>query len=266
MERIPLITERINQSDILNPLHLVSISGVNKKPPSMDQEQVIKCFGIAVTCNWWKEIILIFLLDNDVFVSILITAMNILCYENWTHPPPPSAAYIRRWTGSALVQVMTCRLSGAKPWPEPILPHCQLDTWEQILGLFHKNAFETPVWEMAAILSRREMSFNDKSYKCMPCSLRYYRFGKYIRCYNTIKGEHWLIRECRIDLLYLICVNTITTTPTLTCLRWSKRRTVTLAKWLGAVDSLMQMNYCLVWSAIVLRACLLSYHVIIMFG
>ena len=45
--------------------------------------------------------------------------------------PPPSAAYMRRWNGSALVQVMACRLSGAKPLPEPMLPYCQLDPWEQ---------------------------------------------------------------------------------------------------------------------------------------
>ena len=34
---------------------------------------------------------------------------------------PPSAAYMRQWTGSALVQVMAWRLFGAKPLPEPML-------------------------------------------------------------------------------------------------------------------------------------------------
>ena len=33
----------------------------------------------------------------------------------------PSATYMRQWTGSALVQIMACRLIGAKPLPEPIL-------------------------------------------------------------------------------------------------------------------------------------------------
>ena len=45
---------------------------------------------------------------------------------------PPSAAYMRQWTGSTLVQVMACRLFGAKPLPEPMLDYCQLDPWEQI--------------------------------------------------------------------------------------------------------------------------------------
>ena len=44
---------------------------------------------------------------------------------------PPSAAYMRPWTSSALVQIMACRLSGAKPLPEPMLPYCYLDPWEQ---------------------------------------------------------------------------------------------------------------------------------------
>ena len=38
---------------------------------------------------------------------------------------------MRPWTGSTLVQVIACRLFGAKPLPEPMLPYCQLDLWEQ---------------------------------------------------------------------------------------------------------------------------------------
>ena len=40
---------------------------------------------------------------------------------------PPSGAYMRRWTGSALAQVMVCRLFGAKPLPEPMLTYSQFD-------------------------------------------------------------------------------------------------------------------------------------------
>ena len=39
----------------------------------------------------------------------------------------PSPAYMRQWTGSALFQLMACRLFGAKPLPEPMLALCQLD-------------------------------------------------------------------------------------------------------------------------------------------
>ena len=76
---------------------------------------------------------------------------------------PPSAAYMRQWTGSALVQIMACRLSGAKPLPEPMLPYCQLDPWEQTsvefesgeIKPFHSQKFvEIVICEMVAILSR----------------------------------------------------------------------------------------------------------------
>ena len=40
---------------------------------------------------------------------------------------PPSAAYMHQWIGSALVQIMDCRLYGAKPLSEPVLGYCQLD-------------------------------------------------------------------------------------------------------------------------------------------
>ena len=43
----------------------------------------------------------------------------------------PGIAYMRRWTGSALVQIMACRLSGTKPLPEPMLTYCWLDHMEQ---------------------------------------------------------------------------------------------------------------------------------------
>ena len=38
-----------------------------------------------------------------------------------------SAAYMRQWNGSALVQIMACRLFGTKPLSEPVLTCCQLD-------------------------------------------------------------------------------------------------------------------------------------------
>ena len=49
---------------------------------------------------------------------------------NETHLP--SAAYMGPWTGSALAQIMACRLFGTKPLPEAMLANCQWDSWEQI--------------------------------------------------------------------------------------------------------------------------------------
>ena len=38
---------------------------------------------------------------------------------------PFSAAYMRRWTLSALVQIVACRLNGPKPLSKPVLTYCQ---------------------------------------------------------------------------------------------------------------------------------------------
>ena len=75
---------------------------------------------------------------------------------------PPSAAYMRQWISSLLVQIMTCRLLGPKPLCNPVLGHCQLDSKVQTSMKFNQNiilcihliAFDNIVCEMAAILSR----------------------------------------------------------------------------------------------------------------
>ena len=43
----------------------------------------------------------------------------------------PSAAYVRQWIVSALVQIMACRLFGGKPLSKLMLDYHQLDTPEQ---------------------------------------------------------------------------------------------------------------------------------------
>ena len=43
----------------------------------------------------------------------------------------PSVAYKHQWIGSALVQIMACRLLGAKPLSKPMVTYCQLDLREQ---------------------------------------------------------------------------------------------------------------------------------------
>ena len=60
---------------------------------------------------------------------------------------PPSAAYIRQWTGLSLVQIMACRLLGAKPLHEPLLVYCQLDSWEQISVKFKSEFYHFHSWK-----------------------------------------------------------------------------------------------------------------------
>ena len=53
----------------------------------------------------------------------------------------PSAAYMHQWIGSALVQIMACRLLGAKPLFQSVLAYCQLDSREQISVKFESEFF-----------------------------------------------------------------------------------------------------------------------------
>ena len=43
----------------------------------------------------------------------------------------PSDAYMLPQPRTALVEIMACRLFGAKPLSEPMLEYCQFDPWEQ---------------------------------------------------------------------------------------------------------------------------------------
>ena len=48
---------------------------------------------------------------------------------------------MRRSTGSSLVQAMACRLFSAKPFPEQVLPYCQLNPWERISVKFKSEFY-----------------------------------------------------------------------------------------------------------------------------
>ena len=71
---------------------------------------------------------------------------------------------------------MAWRRTGAKPLPEPILAYCQLDSWEQISMtfesqlpfLFKKIHLKMSSAKMAAILTRKETSFNPLMYNSFP--------------------------------------------------------------------------------------------------
>ena len=67
---------------------------------------------------------------------------------------PPNAPYMPPWTGSALAQIMACRLFGARPLSKPMLfffvnwtPMNKLQwNFNQNTKLFiHENAFESPL-------------------------------------------------------------------------------------------------------------------------
>ena len=51
----------------------------------------------------------------------------------------PSAAYMRQWIGSALVQIMACRLFGTKPLSKPVLGYYRMDPYEHTSVKFESN-------------------------------------------------------------------------------------------------------------------------------
>ena len=107
---------------------------------------------------------------NRTFISmhLLTESLIINCgsytwmISDYVNSSPPSAAYMRQWTGSALAQIMAWRLYGAKPLSESMLAYCQSHPKQHVqwnfiwhLNIFiQENAFEHVVCEMVAILSR----------------------------------------------------------------------------------------------------------------
>ena len=77
------------------------------------------------------------------YIHVYVSGYNL--HTDYTPPNPylisPSAAYMRQWTGSSLVQLMACRLIGAKPLPEPVLAYCHLDSWKHISVKFESEVY-----------------------------------------------------------------------------------------------------------------------------
>ena len=69
----------------------------------------------------------------------------------------PNAAYIRQWTGSALVHIMACCLFGTKPLTEPMLTYYQLHPLEQNQVKSNRNTklFKNVVCKLLNIQGRR---------------------------------------------------------------------------------------------------------------
>ena len=81
------------------------------------------------------SVILVHYLLSAIWAIICLgiaSSLNQYMYRYWFTARWKLAPYTRQWTGSAFVQVIACRLFGAKPLPEPMLANCQMDSWEQI--------------------------------------------------------------------------------------------------------------------------------------
>ena len=76
---------------------------------------------------------------------------------------PPSATYMRRWIGSAFIQIMTCRLFGAKPLSSQCWVIVNLTLRNNFSDIFflntkpliYENTFKISVCEMVPFCRRR---------------------------------------------------------------------------------------------------------------
>ena len=108
---------------------------------------------------------------------------------------------MRQWTGSAMDQIMTCRLDDAKPSSEPMLTYCQLDSifqWNFICNsniFIQENAFKHVVCEMAAILLRGRWVNGLSPFWCQP--------GHHlIKCWLTVKWSSGVENLMKFSLIY----------------------------------------------------------------
>ena len=74
------------------------------------------------------------------YVNVTNPKSHTKVLTDFVNSSPPSDAYIRQWTGSALIQIMACRLFGAKPLSKPMHGYWQLDPKEQSQWNFNQNS------------------------------------------------------------------------------------------------------------------------------
>ena len=89
--------------------------------------------------------------------------LNPKYYQQWMYSfthlpivPHICVSELGQWTGLALVQIMACRLFGAKPLFESVLANCQFDSWEQISVKFKSKFcnFHSRKWTWKCRLPR----------------------------------------------------------------------------------------------------------------
>ena len=105
----------------------------------------ISLFKLNIEANAWKVFLLYTWYINLPMIYLLISTNNIheVIFLNSSRP---TAAYKRRCTGSALVQILACRMFGGKPLPEPMLTYCQLDPWKQTSMRFEYLKMSSAKW------------------------------------------------------------------------------------------------------------------------
>ena len=119
---------------------------------------------------------------------------------------------MRQWIGSALVQIMACRLFGAKSLSTPVLGHFNWTLTNKLQWHFNQNtkffsqenASENIVCEMAAILFRGRWVNEESRVSCQKGPTRHayaWHIGPFLQDTLVI----WCIQFCASFCLLLCC-------------------------------------------------------------
>ena len=76
-------------------------------------------------------------IQQNAFENVVCQMAAICSPPYFVNSSPSTAAYMHQGTGSALVQIMACRLDGARPLSKPMPTYGQLDTKEHISIKFY---------------------------------------------------------------------------------------------------------------------------------
>ena len=94
----------------------------SQKPVAQSIGVFFNTYNLVFTMLWPFQYVPCYSTElNEALLNLFVHAVIVLAHS-------PSAAYMRRWTGSALFQIMACRLVGAKPLSEPMVEYCKFET------------------------------------------------------------------------------------------------------------------------------------------
>ena len=117
---------------------------------------------------------------------------------------------MRQWTGSALVQVIACRLFGTKPLPEPMLAYCQLYSWEQISMKFESEFcnlhWRKCIWNYRLLKWRPFCPGGDELMSRTAC-LQYMRYTESSVVYDWTNGIQIMITWVATIVIINVCVS-----------------------------------------------------------
>ena len=91
----------------------------------------------------------IFIQENS-FENIACEMAAILSWPHCVNPLRLSEAYMCQWTRPSLVQIMACRVFGAKPLSEPIVYYCQLDLRKRLQSNCIQRKFKKILLKMSS--------------------------------------------------------------------------------------------------------------------